>query len=159
MFRSSPGVGELLLSPTDTVEATGDSVVHVHGSAKRVWAFNRATVHIWGEVDEVYVLGNSNVHIHAKCRMVSVGMEGTAWIEDDNAAGTEVLVDEWGDVHAKPGVRIRAYGEAHVYAPAGTSVSIGAYARWYTGTEVKGNLDNYRAGYYRPRYGRRETER
>lgn len=159
MFRSEPRDGERFLNPSATVEATGDAVVHVHGKAARVWAFNCSTVHIHGEVDEVYVLGNSEVHIHAKCGMVDVGMEGTLWIEDDNAAGTEVRVDDHGDVHAKPGVRIRAAGEARVYAPAGTSVSLSWFAQWHTGTEVHGNLDNYRPGYCRPRYGRREFER
>lgn len=126
---------------------TRDAIVHLHGNATRLWAFGRATVHVHGEVDEVYVLGNSNVHIHGKCRKVDVGMHGTAWITDDRAEGSLVYANQHGTVHASDGVKVRAYGESRVHAPATADVLLHWFAQWHTEAEVRGNLSTYRPGY------------
>jgi hypothetical protein len=134
------------LTAGDTVEATGDAIVHIHGDATRLWAFGRATVHVHGEFDEIYVLGHSNVHIHGKCRKVEVGMHGTAWMQENDAVNL-VVVDGHGTVHGGSNAKVRAYGESRVHASDTADVVLHGYSQWHTGSEVRGNLSLYRPGY------------
>jgi hypothetical protein len=147
VFRSEPQPGECRLTPDATLEFTGKAVAHVHGDATRLWAFGDAEVHVHGEFDEVYVLGRSKVHLHGKCRMVDVGMHGEVWVESDACRGSLVIVNQHGTVHANDGVRVRAYGEARIHAPETVDVVLHGFARWHTGSEVRGNLSTYRPGY------------
>ena len=127
----------------ESFDIGGTAQVELHGKTRVLFIWGNAVVDLYAEVaEEVWIWGGT-LRLHVKCNVRQSG-----GVVHSNGTGSTVTVEKHGACHAQPGDTIRGYGEARIYAPTGTSVSLCGYAQHHLpdGT-VRGNTDTYRGGY------------
>jgi hypothetical protein len=162
--------GEHVLSPAeggsalpDSLDITGDAVVHVHRPLRSLFVFQRATVHLHAPVGEVWVHTPTTehksgpaaeVHVHVPCR---INVSGRAHVHI-YVAGGYVIATQRGKVHVHTpegrGVPVSFYDDAEIWAGTGPEVVRNSpYAVHHRpdGTTT-GEPGAYRGGVWRRQY-------
>jgi hypothetical protein len=128
----------------ESFDITGTAKVELSGKTRVLFICGKAEVDLFDEVaEEVWIWGDAVLRVHVKCKVHASG--GTVYCDVPDAM---IIADKRAVVHAAPGVHVRGYNEAQIYAPQGTHVSLSGWANWHLpdGT-VRGNTDTYRPGY------------
>lgn len=148
-LRPAGSVGERdrELTPSDVVEVSRGAIAHIYGNARTLFAFGKSRVYVHGHVDDVYVLGESTVFMLGSCGRATVSMHGTLMAEK-GCGSALVIAKQNGVVISHEHIKVLAFGEATIYAPATADVVLHWYSRWHTDDgQVHGLTDTYRPGY------------